>query len=397
MKLSRIAVAMTFILGTQTTAFADSVEERLARMEAKMAEMQRRMDAQAEQIKEQESVIAQQQKQLTESDEIANADTDSGWFEQIELSGVVEVEASHHSPYQGDSESDVVLATFELDISSQVTDWVEVGGSLLYEEDETDLEVDTGYILLANPDATPLSAAAGQIYVPFGRFETNLISDPLTLEIGETRESTALLGFAHSDFSGSLYAFNGTNNKNGDSRIDAWGAALDYAWESDRMSWGGGIGYISDLGDSDTLQDTIEDNLGNNDIHDQVGGWTINLDGQFGAFRLIGEYLAATERFEQGEIPWKQQGAKPKAWNLEAGYGFRLLNKDATFAVAYQGTNEALAFDLPKRRWLLGLSVDIQENTALSFEWAHDEDYDQDAGGTDRNADTLTAQLAVDF
>jgi len=34
---------------------------------------------------------------------------------------------------------------------------------------------------------------AGQLYVPFGAFETGLISDPLTLEIGETRESTVLL------------------------------------------------------------------------------------------------------------------------------------------------------------------------------------------------------------
>ena len=37
------------------------------------------------------------------------------------------------------------------------------------------------------------------------------------------------------------------------------------------------------------------------------------------------------------------------------------------------------------------------DNTALSFEWAHDTDYDVADGGTGENADTLTAQLAVEF
>jgi hypothetical protein len=309
----------------------------------------------------------------------------------------VEVEASYHSPYIGDNESDVILATFEPSISAQVNDWVAAGASLLYEEDATDLEVDTGFITIGNGDVSPLFLTAGQIYIPFGAFESNMVSDPLTLEIGETRESALQLGFEQQGLGGSVYVFNGTNKKDGKNQIGTWGANLGYAQETSTLSWAAGLGYISDLGDSETLQEIIMDTTGSNTISDRTGGWTLNANAQLGAFNLIGEYLAATERFANGTVPWKLTGAKPAAWIIEFGYNFDLVGKEATMALGYQSTEEALALGLPKDRWMLGLSLDVMDRTALAFEWAHDEDYERSEGGTGKSADTVTAQVAVEF
>jgi len=91
------------------------------------------------------------------------------------------------------------------------------------------------------------------------------------------------------------------------------------------------------------------------------------------------------------------RGARPEGWNVEGDYAFKIAAKDVTAAIAYQGTDEALALGLPKHRFLAGISVDIVEHVSVSLEWAHDKDYGTGDGGTGKEADTVTGQLAVEF
>ncbi|QGU31595.1 LbtU family siderophore porin [Thermochromatium tepidum] len=338
------------------------------------------------------------------------AETDSvpAWYRHldIEITGLIEVEASDRSAYEGDSESDIRLATAELGIRSQLKDWVEAGISFLYEQDETDLEVDTAYLTLANPDVSPLFLTAGQVYVPFGVYETNLVSDPLTLEIGETRETALQLGFEHSGLSGGVYVFNGDNKVKGKDRIQGWGANLGFVQEGDDWAWSVGTGYINDLGDSDSLHEIINDNrVGAAEVDpslsidptERTAGWTLNATASFGPFSLIGEYLSASDAFDPISLDFKGEGARPSAWNIEAGYSFTLLGAESMVAAGYQGTREALALELPKERWLLGWSTEIFDRTSLGLEWARDHDYNTRAGGTGESGNTFTAQLAVEF
>lgn len=409
MKNPYLWAAAGLALCWQGPVLAESIEQRLARMEAAMQALQEKVESQEKLIRQHQTTIAEQKAHLEgtpkrlkkladniEKKRTAKSDDDA-WFRKVEVGGVVEIEASHNSPYEGDSNSDIVLATFELGISSQIGDWVETGGSLLYEEDDTPLEVDIAYATIYNAEASPIFFTGGQIYVPFGAYESNMVSDPLTLEIGETRESTAQVGFVQGGFNGSVYLFNGTNQKNGKNRIDSWGANLGFAQESEEFAWAAGIGYISDLGDSDNLQGVIGGNLGSNEIGKRVSAITLNAAARFGAINVIGEYLSANQFFEVGAVPWQTGGAKPMAWNLEAGYSFDLLGKAATVALGYQRTKQALALKLPKQRWIATLSLEVYDATALSFEWAHDKDYGTGDGGTGKKADTLTAQLALEF
>ncbi len=337
-----------------------------------------------------------------------------GWLEGIAIGGLIEVEASYIEPFEGSSESDLVLATFELGIAAQVNDWVEVEASLLYEQHETDLEVDLALVNIHNPDVSPLLFTLGQFYVPFGDYETNLISDPLTLEIGESRETAALLGFIHQGFIGSLYAFNGDNKVKGDNRIASWGASIGYEMETETYGLRVGAGYINDLGDSNTLGDSIADNRrdlyaelvegedprANRFSIDPTGrtsGWTTNLGVSVGDFELIAEYLSATARFDADSLSYRDKGAAPAAWNIELGYRFPVFGRDSVAAIAYQGSREAVNLELPERSWLLGWSVEIFDNTALSFEYRKDTDYRQRDGGTGKTANAFVAQLAVEF
>ncbi len=423
MKLKHLAGAVA--LAIAGAASSQAVAQMT--LEQRVEQLERENARQATQLAEQKQALEGapgRVKKLGEAIEKKRGEA-AGWFEGIEIAGLIEVEAGYFEPYDGPSESDIVLATFELGIASQVTDWVEVGASLLYEEDDTDLEVDLAFITIYNPDVAPVFLTAGQFYVPFGAYETNLIDDPLTLEIGETRETAAQLGFVYEGFGGSVYAFNGDNKVKGKSRIDSWGANLNYAWENDDWGIGVGAGYINDLGDSDSLQDTVNDNRNatleeliededtradtfSTDPLDRTAGWTANLLVTYRGFDLIGEYLSAADRFDPDSLSYHDKGAQPSAWNLEAGYTFEVRGYENVVAIAYQGTDEALGLDLPKDSLLVGWSIGVFDNTTFSLQYRHDNDYDEklelnadgefeNIGGTGKSADSILAQLAVEF
>ena len=403
------AVALALAAGATPAAQAQNLEQRVEALERENQRMREQLAAQDERIQGAPERVKELEESLAEKQR-----SGSNWFENIEIAGLVELEAGYFEPFDAPSESDLVLATFELGILSQIGDWVEVGGSLLYEEDDTDLEVDTAYITLYNPDVAPVFFTGGQIYVPFGVYGTNLVSDPLTLEVGETRETAALLGFEYAGFGASVYGFNGDHKLNGDNRIGSWGANLSYAWEQDDVAVAASAGWINNLGDSDSLQDTLADNRDatltdliegedpradsfSTDPTDRTAGWTANLGVAVGPVSFVGEYLSATDSFDPDSLSYKGAGAEPSAWNLELGYGFTVFGKETVAAVAYQGTDEAVGLELPKESWLIGWSIGIFDNTALSFEYRNDSDYSEGEGGTGDDGNSFVAQLAVEF
>ena len=120
------------------------------------------------------------------------------------------------------------LATMELGIDAEVNEYVSGHVLFLWEEDDTEpIDLDEGFITLSGGDACPGYFSVGKMYVPFGNFESNMVSDPLTLEMGETRESALQAGFDVDGFYGSVFAFNGDIDEAGeDSHIDNFGAQL---------------------------------------------------------------------------------------------------------------------------------------------------------------------------
>ncbi len=308
----------------------------------------------------------------------------------IDFSALIEVEASAGEDFEGVNESNFELATVELGFVGKVTDWASAHLTILYEEGGDDeVLIDDAHILIGNTGKFPLYLNAGRQYVPFGNFETNMISDPLTLEIAETQETALQVGFETSGAYGSVFAFNGeTNEGGGDSQIEQFGANLGYTYEQEGFSVDVGVSYMNSMGDSDELSGILEkEELLEADYVDGLGGYAI---AHIGPVSLIGEYITALDDFGD------QDDAQPMAFNVEAGYTFDISGMESTFAVAYQGTDD-MAGNLPESRILGSFGIGIFEGTTLAFEYAHDEDYDLGEGGTDESADAFTAQLAYEF
>lgn len=368
-----------------------SVEQRLAQLEQRLRHMEQRLAEQDKTIQAKDQQIA----------ELSGDKSDTGWWSGVEMSGLVELEAAHTDNQDmtdaddNDSASDANVATVELGIEAQINDWTNANLILLWEEEDggnNDLTVDEATITLGNAAETPFYFSGGRMVAPFGAFETHMVSDPFTLELGETKETVLLLGYAGDGLAGSLYTFNGDVDSGNDT-INDIGAHLAYSVEGQDSALVLGLSYLSNLADADG----ITDEAGLNTLADDVAGVGVNAGYRHGPFSLIGEYVGATDNFLSSEIAFKSQGAQPSAWHTEIAYSFDGIANGATVALAYQKTGEAVALGFPESRWSAGLSIDLMENTSLNLEWAHDEAYNQTDGGTGQDANTATAQLAVEF
>ncbi len=308
------------------------------------------------------------------------------------FNALIEFEAGWNKSYDDITSSDFAVATVELLMAHQLNDYVSAEVGLLYEEGETPIEVDIALLRLAAPES-PFYIAAGQFYQSFGSFESGMISDPLTLELGETRETSLVGGFENEMAFASFYVFNGNQQTNLSDETTDYGVNIGVARETEDSSFSVQAGYISNLAESDGLESAI---LAGS-LSDEVAGFAISSMTSFQSLSLILEWISAEEAFEATAFEFDGAGAKPQAWNVEVGHNFNLMNKGALVSLGYQGTEEALALELPKERILAALKLDIFEKTLLGFEISMDQDYSEAVGGTDENAATFITQLAVEI
>jgi hypothetical protein len=310
-------------------------------------------------------------------------------YPYLQLNGLIEAGWVYTKPYAGSSEDEGIISTLELGMTFQPHPWVKVQAIGLYEDNgRAPLELDVAQLRVGPPEGTWF-VDGGQFYLPFGRYESSMVSDPLTLELGETREIAGAVGFELDQFYGAVYAFEGKQHEEGGQSSNEWGLEVGFAGQVGAHPLTLALGYLSDLGDSDRLREVVEDDH-------RVGGLAASLLFEAGPWTLIGEYVTSNERFNlgAGEALAEQQ---PCAWMLEAGYGFELFSKPAQIALGYQGSAEALALELPAARGLVTFNLEIYDYTILQLEYAHDQDYGEGEGGTGNSGHTFTAQVAINL
>ena len=132
--------------------------------------------------------------------------------EKFEISGVLEAESFYSSTdlaAGGDTNaSDITTATAELAVGMNLHQYVHGQINLKWEEDDTDpLQFDVGTMTLGKLDG--LSVTVGKAYLPFGAFNSHFVSDPITLQLGETRESPFIIAYNQDIFTVKAGAFNG--------------------------------------------------------------------------------------------------------------------------------------------------------------------------------------------
>ncbi len=323
-------------------------------------------------------------------DAIGRSVEDNAWFDRIQVSGVIEVEANYQTlddndPTTDDEDSsDVDLGTVELAIDVRIVDHVD--GHVLFKYEDDDVFVDEGFITLTGSEAFPAYLIAGRQYVPFGNYDSHFVTDPNTLVLGETNEGALVAGYRIGEdvVDIAVGAFYGKINESGDDdMINSYVAGVSAQPLEGLML---GVSYISNLASSDSFSEHVEA-----EIDDLVGGWSAFVTFEFlDRFRVVGEYTAALDEFVAGQVYGTTDtlAREPSAWNIEFG---AMVIDSLELAVRYGGSDDGGDF-LPETQYGGVVNWGFFESTNLALEYMHDE-YEDDGN----EVDTITAQLAVEF
>ena len=318
----------------------------------------------------------QERLEVLEKQQKEGADKGAGaeWMNRLSFAGLVELEGSYtdNDGFSDDEDSDIVVATVELAIGAFITDDITAELAFLYEEDGTDLEVDIATIAIDDIADLNINLLMGQFYQPFGSFETNMINDTLVLEAAETREISASIGWGTGPFSVGAYVFNG------DDAVDNFGLTASV----DTEHFTTGFDYISNIYNSDAISDLIP----SDQVDDKEGALIVRGTTAVGPVSVIGEYFIAEELGDFGDI-------EPEILHLELG----MQLGEWLVSGAYQSTDDAVALGLPENRYSVSASTLIVENVSVALEYWYDQDYDESDGGTDGDANSIVAQIAVFF
>jgi len=372
-------------------------EQRLEALEAhqdELAEAAGAVDENPRSVEERLRALEESQAELYHTlSEKKAAGLASQLTDRITISGLIEVEgaAENFDLADGSSESasDLALATAQLGLGVKLTEEVRGNISFLFEEgafgdEDTDLEVDEAAI---DVNYAPFFARVGRLYVPFGVFHSHFISDPLTLELGESRETALLLGYGRELFSLSAFVFNGDAEKTGEEdHIRDWGASLVLT-PMEGVELGGS--YLSDIADTDAELVT--------EYRRRVGGWSAFATVERGPFGASAEVLGAVKSLAADDLDEEDggigdgHGDKPLAWNLEISWA---PVEQVELAVRYEGSDEFAG--QPEHQYGADVSWSPWKQTTLSLEYLRGEFDEAFGDGVDRR-DLVTAQLAFEF
>ena len=326
--------------------------------------------------------------------------------EWLEIGGHVDLDSIHKRPENQGGYTNIGISEVGLSLAATITDWAAVEAGFLYEH--TDLGerenvpgseatfLETATLRFGTPEG-PWSLVAGQQFLPFGVFDTRMFSEPLTLELGETNELSVSLGWSCGGLTTTLFGFGRNDDLDAAGGVAGYGAAVSFSSEREESGLALNLALTSDFSYSANMLSLLADTTANEGPADRTAGLSAHAAVRYGAATLIAEYVGALESYAAREMEFAGRGAQPASWLLEAAYDFDAGGMNATAALGYQATREALALGLPARRLLAVVSVQLAEPFTLAVEWGRDGDYAAGKGGSGESANFVTVQFSWAF
>lgn len=349
----------------------------------------------------------------------------------IAISGKAEPVAMINHPYFGRFVSDLNLGSSELDVAAALNDKVEAYMSIAYDEtapsvgprvSNSAFSLKMGFVNIGNLDQSPFYFTAGQLYAPFGRYSSSMISSPLPLRLARTLARPFIVGYKSQGNSGPYAAIYGFKSETGLGNSGIGGANLGYTIKCGELSGDVGVSYISSITDSSGMQETgsapfttfggFASPTNGNELIRKIPGVDVHGNVSFDRYSLTAEWVGTTERFRFQDLSVNGRGARPQAAQLEAAVTFMAFCRPSSLALGYQWSKDTLALNLPKHRISGVFNISIWKDTIESLEYRHDIDFpanqfangatapglvNLNTFGSGRSADALIAQIGVFF
>jgi hypothetical protein len=351
---------------------------------------------------------------------------------RLTLSGALAGVGQYNKTYTGDDNSSIDLTQAELDMFVEVSRWVSGLMAFSYQNapntllsanrvDNSRLVLDKGFITIGNFMKSAVYGSIGQMYVPFGRYSSGMVSSPLTQFIGQTKVRAINVGYHPAGRArpyAEAYVFSGAANNNY-SRVENFGLDGGYKYSNGKFSFNLGGSYINQIADALGMQDNglpspffkgFAQNTTTEKLKRNVPGGDIHAVLGYGPINFNVEFVTALRRFASENMTFNTKGARPSALNTEATFTFFMFDKPSSFTVNYGMSNQSLALGIPRYRYGATIEMAILRSTILSLEFRHDVNYGKGTTATGAELDAvpntkalgksdnaITAQLGVYF
>lgn len=345
----------------------------------------------------------------------------------VDVSGKLEGMGLYQWPYSGTDRHDINLKSAELDAAIHVNRFIIGYMAITYDNapprffsqrtSNSRFFLNKGFITVGHLQTQPWYFTIGQLYVPFGRYSSSMLSSPLPLTLGRVKGRTVLLGYSPASDNHimmSAFAFNGDTSQHDEFQ---GGANLAYVFHSGDWSGEVGASVLSNLADADGMQSTgnpafpgFGASASTEVIMHRVPGVGAHLNFSYGRHGFVAEYVGAVRRFNGNDLSFNGSGARPWAINLEYAYRFKIKTKPSSLAFGYGHSAEALALGIPCNMIVAAFNVAIWRDTIATLEYRHDINYSNGStafgrggvapyptAGLGKSQDTLTAQFGVYF
>lgn len=350
----------------------------------------------------------------------------------VTLSGKVEALGSINQPFVGPMVGSLNLGTSELDAAAALNDKVEGFIGFAYNESPQILGVprvansgvvlNMGFVNIGNLDKSPWYFTGGQLYVPYGRFSTSMVSSTLPMLLGRTKSRPFILGYKSQQSQGpfaAIYGFQGDTTLSG---TGVGGVNLGYVFEGAHGRGELGASYITSINNATAMQlngsapattfGGFASITNGSEMVKKIPGLDVHGYANIDRFSITAEWVTSMGAFRPQDLSFNGQGAKPQAGQVEGGVTFNLFNRPSSAAVGYQWTKNALALNLPQRRVNGVFSISIWRDTVESLEYRHDMDYstlsyangaappgvvNMNTIGSGSSSDSLLLQIGVYF
>lgn len=328
------------------------------------------------------------------------------------MSGGLEAQAIHSNGFGGAAGS-INLSTAELDFNAIINSWVNGLISVDYDDSPAStgsrvpnsrLYLNRGFFTIGNLNQFPVYLTMGQMYLPFGRYSSLMLTTPMTESMGRINQRTALLGFAHKGFYAQAYAFTGAQTTGSTSMLKQGGGNVGFGHDLDlhfvsSSHIDAGVGVVSNIADSQGMQNNgIPGATGTfagfgvpasttgagpsnyNALQFNVPAIDAHSELAVGPFSFLAEYMSALRRFAVTDLSFGPTlatltGALPSVLHTEIDYSFNVYNRPVAIGAVYEQTWQALALNLPNRTIAGVISTSIWRDTVAAIEYRHDINY----------------------
>lgn len=295
---------------------------------------------------------------------------------RITLSGKLDAQVTYGSAYVGVSGANVNFSGAEAELDAYIKGNSWISGYMALDHDSdwsldgSRIFMNRAFITIGNLCRFPFYSSIGQVYIPFGRYSSLMISPPVTLGLGRIRACAFSVGYQQAGdntLHAEVYGYQGVagalfrrdqNNQ--------WGADFGYEFNNcGRANGEVGASFISNLINSKI----------NAVLHHTVQA--VNFYGSFSIDPMvfIAEYVGALKSFDATDVSFANQGARPTAFHTEVIYMFHTSSKPSSIGIGYGHTTQALALGLPQDRYSIFYNVNVLMDTNFAMEYRHDVHY----------------------